>query len=175
MTESFPHLSEFFTFWHISLQKLTWDWAATCLDTSEFTCSAAANINNVFSVPAVCSVSAHRVHLSEHRTLSEEQWLPGVHQDQIKVGLPGPVGGAGLGTNTHTQAIRQTSTYEHMSIMCLSRSPVYSIHVKVWSKGKRKKSYVLPLGHGESQTGRSWFSVRTQCTDSQIRRSSVYS
>ncbi|KAF3843997.1 hypothetical protein F7725_016045 [Dissostichus mawsoni] len=43
------------------------------------------------------SVSAHRVHLSEHRPLSEEQRLPGVHQDQIEVGLPGPVGGSRLG------------------------------------------------------------------------------
>lgn len=40
--------------------------------------------------------SPHRVHLSEHRPLCEEQRLPGVHQNQAKVGLPGPVGRAVL-------------------------------------------------------------------------------
>lgn len=49
-----------------------------------------------FAILAVCSESAHRVDLSEHRTLSEEQGLPGIHQDQIKVGLPGPVRGTRL-------------------------------------------------------------------------------
>lgn len=44
-----------------------------------------------------CAALTHRVHLSEHRPLAEEERLPGVHQDQVKVGLPGPVGGAGLG------------------------------------------------------------------------------
>lgn len=40
---------------------------------------------------------AYCVHLSEHCTLCEEQRFPGIHQDQIKVGLPGPVRGARLG------------------------------------------------------------------------------
>lgn len=79
--------------------------------------------------PAVCSVSAHRVDLSEHRALCEEQRLPGVHQDQIKVGLPGPVGGTSLWwiqTYTHKS---HTCTYEHKT--GLLPSPAYSAHFKV--------------------------------------------
>lgn len=38
----------------------------------------------------------HRVHLSENRSLAEEERLPGVYEYQVKVGLPGSVGGASL-------------------------------------------------------------------------------
>lgn len=33
----------------------------------------------------------HRVHLSQHRPLGEEQRLPGVHHDQVEEGAPGVV------------------------------------------------------------------------------------
>lgn len=40
----------------------------------------------------------HCVHLSQNCSFSEEQRLPGVHQDQVKVGLPGSVRGPRLRT-----------------------------------------------------------------------------
>lgn len=63
-------------------------------------------MTNTFSM---CSVSTHRVDLSEHCTLTKEQRLPGINQDQIKVGLPGPVRGTRLWwiqthKHTHTRA-----------------------------------------------------------------------
>lgn len=125
---------------------LLYHWAATFWDTLVFTCSTA--ISNVVPAPAVRWVPAHRVHLSEHRALSEEQWLPGVDQDQIEVRLPGSVGGSSLWRiQTHTRIHKQTTRP--------SPSLAYSAHFRVWSK-------LLPLGHGGSQTGRSWFSMRTQ-------------
>jgi len=56
-----------------------------------------------------CSASAHHVDLSEHRALAEEQRLPGVHEDQIKVGLPVPVGDAGL----HAKQAIKSHTHTH--------------------------------------------------------------
>lgn len=74
------------------------------------------------------SVSAHRVDLSEHCTLSEEQRLPGVHQDQIKVGLPGPVGGTGLWSiETHTHTQKQKVLHTNMNIKTrLLSTPAHS-------------------------------------------------
>lgn len=114
---------------------------------------------------SVCSVSAHRVDLSQHRTLSEEQRLPGVHQDQIKVGLPGPVGGTSLWwVHTHTHTVRVN--IEHASFTCTCNT------FKVRSKGR--ESFVLPSGHEGSQTGRSWFSEgkHTQWQSNQMQQCS---
>lgn len=115
------HFVEFWTNWFFyinmyacicpQLTKLTCHWAATCPDTSVLVQLWATS-----SLPQLCvvCVRAHRVYLSEHRTLSEEQRLPGVHQDQIKVGLPGPVGGTSLWSiQTHTQVKSHTYAYKH--------------------------------------------------------------
>lgn len=40
----------------------------------------------------VSVVHTHSVDLPQHCSLSKEDRLSGVHQDQVKVGLPGPVG-----------------------------------------------------------------------------------
>ena len=106
----------------------------------------------------VLCVCAHRVYLSEHCALPEKQRLPGVHQDQIKVGLPGPVGGTSLWSIQTRHKLKTT----HTDIkMFLQPSTAYLIQLWV-IKREVKKIYTLPSGHGGSQTGRSWFSVRTQ-------------
>lgn len=38
------------------------------------------------------SSGAYRVHLSEHCTLPKKHWLSGIHQNKVKVGLPGLMG-----------------------------------------------------------------------------------
>lgn len=38
------------------------------------------------------SSRAYRVHLSEHCALPKKHWLPGIHQNKVKVGLPGLMG-----------------------------------------------------------------------------------
>lgn len=52
---------------------------------------------------ANCALATHGVDLPQDGSLSEEQRLACVHQDEVKVGLPGPVGCSGLShTHTHT-------------------------------------------------------------------------
>lgn len=42
------------------------------------------------------AAQTHRVNLPQDCSLSKEDGLPGVHQNQVKVGLPGPVWHSGL-------------------------------------------------------------------------------
>lgn len=45
------------------------------------------------TLPVQASIAnTHSVDLPQHRSLPKEHWLAGVHKDQVKVGLPGPVG-----------------------------------------------------------------------------------
>lgn len=43
---------------------------------------------------------AHRVHLAQNSTLSKEEWLAGVHHNQVEVGPPGPPWDISLWTGT---------------------------------------------------------------------------
>lgn len=62
-------------------------------------------------------------------------------------------------TNVHTHT---KVTHAHMNI-----KRVFCLHQRIQHISKCNQSFILPLGHGGSQTGRSWFSMRTQHTDRQ--------
>lgn len=87
----------------------------------------------------LCVLPAHRVHLSEHCALSKEKRLPGVHQDQIKVGLPGPVGGTNLWWIQKKRPHKEKVTHKNIKHPFSTFQRAIKALIYLWAMGEVKQ------------------------------------